>query len=139
MAGDDYSSAISGGLKLKGGKPVGVTKKKKKDKSKDYKTGKDPKTLALEGALSSEEKDLVPGKKTEGEEKDDSKDMEEDSYRDSNGKTEAERKYEEMRKKRVCLFPLLFPTVIPESIRIAESLLLTNNSNSWKSASRKKA
>ena len=29
MAGDDYSSAIRGGLKLKGSKPAGVKKKKK--------------------------------------------------------------------------------------------------------------
>lgn len=32
MAGDDYSSAIRGGLKLKGSKPAGVKKKKKKSK-----------------------------------------------------------------------------------------------------------
>lgn len=138
MAGDDYSSAISGGLKLKGGKPVGVTKKKKKDKTKESKLDKDPRTLALGGVLNSDDKALVPRENTEGEEKDERKDMDEDSHRDSDGKTEAERRHEEMRKKRVCQIHLVF--LIRTTILLAFLSTFTNGlPNSLRSASKKKA
>jgi protein FAM32A len=92
MGSDDYSSAIGGGLKLKGAKPAGINKKKKKNKSKDKVTegASESKKSALQKALEDEEADVR------------AEDSEEGSMGD--GKTEAERKHEEMRRKRVSSF-----------------------------------
>lgn len=106
---DDYSAAIGGGLKLKGGKPSGVTKKKKKPKPS--KEGEDSKASALQKALADEER-------TAEEEREAQAGNEEEGHEEAGGsgggKTEAERKYEEMRRKRVCLY-LFSPIASPQS------------------------
>ena len=110
MGKDEYSTAIGGGLKLKGGKPNGVMKKKKKrNKVKDQ----------LEEALtgSGSEKAVVKSQTREQEDKEagapeDTKEHEDSDSQDLyEGKTEAERKHEEMRRKRVRPFsPLPSPS-----------------------------
>jgi protein FAM32A len=103
MASDDYSAAIGGGLKLKGSKPSGVTKKKKKDKSKAKPDPDEPKTSALQRALADEDPgDAQEGAATAGSEARSVGNDDED-YEPGSSKTEAERKYEEMRRKRVRL------------------------------------
>lgn len=101
MAGDDYSVAIGGGLKLKGSKPSGVTKKKKKDKSKP----KDKSTIsALNSALADEEQAArKDAEKERGQDTVDERGEDEEEYEPGSSKTDAERKYEEMKRKRVCL------------------------------------
>ncbi|KAG0645368.1 hypothetical protein D0Z07_8859 [Hyphodiscus hymeniophilus] len=109
MPSDDYA-AIRGGLKLKGSKPSGVTKKKKKSKtakdsipttssndavSKDAEGGES----ALQKALQDEDEDLATrGRGDVGlsEEK-----LRELDPRDDDGKTASERQYEETRRKRL--------------------------------------
>ena len=112
MTGDDYSAAISGGLKLKGSKPSGVTKKKKKEK----KNKDDSTATALQNALADEEQ-AAAAEKTHAEEQQ-AEAADEEDYEPGSSKTEAERKYEEMRRKRVRPFtslhilspPLDFPS-----------------------------
>jgi len=101
MGSDDYSAAVGGGLKLKGSKPGGVTKKKKKDKdkSKSNVEADDPRAAALHKALADEEKAAAE------EQLDVGKEGGEEDYDAGSNKTEAERKYEEMRRKRVCFLP----------------------------------
>jgi len=106
MTSDDYASAVRGGLKLKGAaKPAGIKKKKKKDKTKETEAESESKKTALQRALEEENagtsKEMVRGGKGEGE------DMNEDQLREleekgGDGKTAAERAYEEMRRRRVC-------------------------------------
>lgn len=106
MTSGDYASAVRGGLKLKGAaKPAGIKKKKKKDRSKDTEAESESKKSALQRALEEEDagtsKEMVRGGKGEGE------DMSEDQLREleekgGDGKTAAERAYEEMRRRRVC-------------------------------------
>jgi protein FAM32A len=108
MAGDDYTSAVGGGLKLKGSKPSGVTKKKKKkDKPKDT----DGSTAAaLQKALADEERAAAT------ENTGDVRGEDGEEYEPGSGKTEAERKYEEMRRKRVCpvfRIPQIFSLSLP--------------------------
>ena len=121
MPSDDYS-AIRGGLKLKGSKPAGVTKKKKKSKtpkdtnttsnddaSQDIAEGEKSKQSALQKVLEDEDFDMrdKDGKGIrgdgEGEELDEAK-LRELDPRDDDGKTASERQYEDMRRKRVCFF-----------------------------------
>ena len=105
MPSDDYA-AIRGGLKLKGSKPAGVTKKKKKSKapkdsnttSKDTTEGE---TTALQKALEDEDAEASRLKDGKGEDLDETK-LRELDPRDDDGKTASERQYEEMRRKRVC-------------------------------------
>lgn len=102
MASDDYSAAIGGGLKLKGSKPSGVTKKKKKDKSKGKPDPDDNKTSALQRALADEDPGAKDGTARAASEAR-SVGNEDEDYEPGSSKTEAERKYEEMRRKRVRL------------------------------------
>jgi protein FAM32A len=105
MPSDDYT-VIGGGLKLKGSKPTGVTKKKKKDKipkdgastliSKDSKDTEGESKSAIHKALEDEDTDM----KYRMEE--DKAKMRELDPRDNDGKTASERQFEEMRRKRVC-------------------------------------
>lgn len=102
MPSSDYSNAVGGGLKLKGSSG-GVEKKKKKKKSKpaeesekkaDSQQPEQPaeensnEQTALEKALADEEGERGDGKASEADVKE---------Y----GKTEAQRRFEERRKKRV--------------------------------------
>jgi len=97
MGTEDYTASVGGSLKLKGVKDSKVTKhksKKKNKKAKDEQTDNateeaKPKEQALDRALASEE---------EKEEGDDAQRQEEIR---GVGKTEAERRHEERRRKRV--------------------------------------
>ena len=100
MAGDDYSAAIGGGLKLKGSKPTGVTRKKKKSKPKN---SDDSTTAALQNALADEERAAAAEKALVEERQAGA--AEEEDYEPGSSKTEAERNYEEMRRKRVRAIP----------------------------------
>jgi protein FAM32A len=96
MPGDEYTS-ISGGLKLKGSKPSGIskTKKSKKAKAKPSKPGDEsiPDIVVTE----TQNEDGGADKK----EGDDAASRETDS-KDEDGKTASERQFEEVRRKRVC-------------------------------------
>lgn len=94
MPASEYKNTISGGLKLKGAKDAGVKKSSKKKKAKQAKptevtpavkepeaAGEDGET-ALQQALANE--DELEGLEAR-----------------SDGKTEAQRRHEEMRRKRV--------------------------------------
>ena len=92
MPSSDYTSAVGGGLKLKGSSS-GIDKKKKKKKSSKPSTSEDkPSTDApttdLQKALANE---------------DDVDKVEEVSEVKEYGKTEAQRRHEERRKKRVSI------------------------------------
>jgi protein FAM32A len=112
MGSDDYSVVVGGGLKLKGSKPIGVTKKKKKDKDKSKSNDKakeESTSTALQKALADKEQAAVEENTTALGDRDEFENDEEGDY-DSrgSGKTEAERKWEEMRRKRVCVLLFLF-------------------------------
>ncbi|KAN0090182.1 DUF1754 domain containing protein [Hyaloscypha variabilis] len=100
MPGDEYSSVVRGGLKLKGG----VTKKKKKSKPKsaDAEGKKDAIRKALEDEDTAVGKEIEKRKAKEGEEEveGDGGDRELEE-RGGDGKTASERAYEEMRRKRL--------------------------------------
>ena len=118
MPSDDYTTAIRGSLKLKGGpsKPEGVKKKKKKVKP--------PTDEALQKALDdadqdggSSSKEVVKGKKKDKESEKEDEELDEAQLREldprgGDGKTASERAYEEVRRKRVCLFPLKVPLAV---------------------------
>ena len=94
MPSSDYASAVGGGLKLKGAKEAGVKKfKKKKAKSIEAKPSEneaadtDP---AIRKALAEEEKSV-----------DDTADKAREEDIGEFGKTEAQRRHEERRRKRV--------------------------------------
>lgn len=93
MAGDEYS--VGGGkLKLKGSKVSGGRIEKKKKKSTKKKEGDETQPKA----------ESTPGTEPENG-KDEGVRSEEDREKewDAPGKTEAEKKAEEIRRKRVCL------------------------------------
>jgi len=106
MPGSEYKNTISGGLKLKGAKDAGVKKhKKKKEKTKEAERPKSPEPApgisepveegegALQRALAdedAEEKELQLQKIPE-----------QSVSRRDDGKTDAQRRHEEMRRKRV--------------------------------------
>lgn len=97
MPADDYSSAVGGGLKLKGSKPTGIGKRKKKDKSKIAEAN------ATEGSREGGEDALIQKSGIVGEDIDEKElaKLEQEAYAPGDGKTEAERKHEEMKRKRV--------------------------------------
>lgn len=106
--GDEYSAVGGGGkLKLKGVKDGRVEKKKKKKKEKEGEVAAQAEREASAGAAAAHDHELR-------EEEDEA------GYRPV-GKTEAERKYEEARRKRVCYYSFLFlPT--PPLLLLAFSL-----------------
>lgn len=102
MPSSDYTNAVGGGLKLKGAKDAGVKKHKKKKPKTESSISKQAEEKEQEGdtpttlqkALAEEEGADVP-------EPDSATKAIKD--RDTGvGKTEAQRKHEEMRRKRVC-------------------------------------
>lgn len=119
MPSDDYTTgAIGGGLKLKGSKPLGITKtkKKKKDKLKAAGESTDEVSSARDVTTLDGENGKGKGKKAEITDDIDAEELERlegEAYGGGGGgKTEAERKHEEMKWKRVCLTPpvtLKFP------------------------------
>lgn len=94
MAGDEYS--VGGGkLKLKGSKVSGGRIEKKKKKS----------TKKKEGDVTQPKPESTPGTEQPDNQKNEGVMSEEDREKewDVPGKTEAEKKAEEIRRKRVCL------------------------------------
>ncbi|PNS16598.1 hypothetical protein CAC42_98 [Sphaceloma murrayae] len=92
MPSSDYTSAVGGGLKLKGAKDAGIDKKKKKkkrtaDATHDKET---PTNESLESEKAQQSR--VVSKSTDKSPVSRDQDTE---------KTEAERKYEEVRRKRL--------------------------------------
>ena len=120
MPSDDYTPLVRGGLKLKGSKPSGILKGKKKKKaaSKDMGTEEGVsarKDADAESALQTalKDKDARVGDREEGEKE--GKGLSEGQLREleirgDDGKTASERQYEEMRRRRVCSHPLPFPS-----------------------------
>lgn len=102
MAKEDYASAVvsgGGGLKLKGAKNAGIDKKRKKDKKKHMQQPQ-----AGDGQAESSSNQVDEGERAGPQQM--SKDSaEQERAEDLNlkevGKTEAEKKHEEMRRKRV--------------------------------------
>ncbi|KAK5746793.1 hypothetical protein LTR17_000423 [Elasticomyces elasticus] len=93
MPSSDYSSAVGGGLKLKGAKDAGIKKKKKKSKPSEPATAaseaEPSEQTALQKALADEETGLeATGKERETETR-------------QFGKTEAQVRHEERRRKRL--------------------------------------
>ncbi|RDW64866.1 hypothetical protein BP6252_10517 [Coleophoma cylindrospora] len=95
MASDDYTPSIGGGLKLKGSKPTGVTKKKKKDK----KAKSEDSGAAIQKALKEVDKEAL--KEFEEKEGDAGEARREAEEELGHGKTEAEKRRDEMRRKRL--------------------------------------
>ncbi|KAF2725811.1 DUF1754-domain-containing protein [Polychaeton citri CBS 116435] len=100
MPSSEYTSAVGGGLKLKGAKDAGIKKKKKRDKSKGddvTKSAEEPtkKELPLE-----ESKDTSLERASSVGEESSEAVLRIDGDQDD-GKTEAERRYEERRRKRL--------------------------------------
>ncbi|KAK3686905.1 hypothetical protein LTR37_019347 [Vermiconidia calcicola] len=95
MPSSDYSNAVGGGLRLKG---AGVEKKKKKKKTKpessdQAKETEDEQALSVQKALADEEAD-------ESNDPDMALKQRESDAREL-GKTEAQRRHEERRRKRL--------------------------------------
>ncbi|KAK4888522.1 hypothetical protein LTR27_012583 [Elasticomyces elasticus] len=93
MPSSDYSSAVGGGLKLKGAKDAGIKKKKKKSKPSESAAAaseaEPSEQTALQKALADEETGLeATGKEREAETR-------------QFGKTEAQVRHEERRRKRL--------------------------------------
>lgn len=106
MAPDEYSTGGGGRLKLKGSKVSDgrVEKKKKKKGVKKEKERSEAGTEAEAEAAAEAEKVQSRSQSRElGEGGDDGREQREGSA----AKTEAERKYEEVRRKRVCFLFLL--------------------------------
>lgn len=114
MAPDDYASAGGGGkLKLKGKASEGRVEKKKKKKEKKEKE----KEKALKKREEGEEAEAPPDEK-QGDAKE-KEDTEDGAGTVSGPKTEAEKKYDEIRRRRVCLSlslsPSLFASLFPKT------------------------
>lgn len=104
MASSEYS-IIRGGLKLKGSKPTGVTKTKKKKSSsaKKDKVQENPsEEISLQKALADEDSSTAKDKDGLGKELSE-EELKQLDPTDGDGKTAAERQMEEMRRRRVCL------------------------------------
>jgi len=100
MPSSDYGNAVGGGLKLKGAKDAGVKKHKKKAKK--------PQAQETESTHKQHSEDDSAVQTALAEEENDGdgsgalvkqRDVEEKEF----GKTEAQKKHEERRRKRVCL------------------------------------
>ena len=108
MAPSSEYATGGGKLKIKGVKGGRVEKKKKK-KNKE-KSGSAGEELRTEGHKS-EGDELSGEKKSRSGSRDLSESREEQDREETYGKTEAERRYDEARKKRVC-FDLLLPLFV---------------------------
>lgn len=98
MPSSDYSNAVGGGLKLKGAKDAGVKKHKKSKKAKAVdgeSTEKSSEQTALQVALADEER--LDGENGTARE---IRETEVKEY----GKTEAQKRQEERRRKRVSAY-----------------------------------
>ncbi|KAI3551053.1 hypothetical protein CABS01_07688 [Colletotrichum abscissum] len=104
---DDYASAVGGGLKLKGAKVTKPKKKKRRDKTdleKNLETGdQGSSSTALVKHREESAGDLKSKSKKKSEDPDEDRDNDDDD--EGSGrvvqKTEAERRYEERKRKRL--------------------------------------
>jgi protein FAM32A len=111
MPASDYTSTISGGLKLKGGaKDAGVKKKSKKSKTSKDKSAPKPSSTPQDGE---EAGDSKPSDKTDlaltttpssrdATPSDLLQPSSSGTGTGGSGKTEAQRRHEEIKRKRVC-------------------------------------
>lgn len=100
MPSSDYTNAVGGGLKLKGAKDAGVKKHKKKKLKPEAGSAKVPDTNQEQGG----ENSTALQKALADEEGDDGVQQQELAKVDKDtgaGKTEAQRRHEEIRRKRV--------------------------------------
>ncbi|KAK0379342.1 hypothetical protein CLIM01_03268 [Colletotrichum limetticola] len=102
---DDYASAVGGGLKLKGAKVTKPKKKKRRDKTdleKNLETGDQGSSTALVKHREESAGDLKLKSKKKSEDPEEDRDNDDDD--EGSGrvvqKTEAERRYEERKRKR---------------------------------------
>lgn len=107
MAGDDYTSAIGGGLKLKGSKPSGIKKKKSKS-SKTSAPSTSTSTTLTKRASNSPAPPPADSKESATSTSTDAKDEEaalwrqvEEQDQERDYKTPTEKRHEEMRRKRL--------------------------------------
>ena len=103
MPFSDYANAVGGGLKLKGAKDAGVRKHKKKSKSDPSKATKEAEKAIKDGdGEESTQESAVQKALAEEEQEQDAAGQEEKEFEaKSFGKTEAQRRHEERRRKRV--------------------------------------
>lgn len=99
MPSSDYSNAVGGGLKLKGA--GGVDKKKKKKKAKKPEENETQQDIREEGKDDDDGQSTALQKALAEEEERDGKSSEAAEEVREYGKTEAQRRFEERRKKRV--------------------------------------
>lgn len=107
MPSSDYSNVVGGGLKLKGAKDAGVKKKKKKEKKE--------KTSSDKPSMEKDNDSSTAMQKALADEEDDDKALQRpaDAEIKQYGKTEAQKRHEEMRRKRVLL--ILSPQTAPSN------------------------
>ncbi len=109
MPVEDYTPVTRGGLKLKGGAPMGVKKKKKKEKRQEKEEPSGSRRReAMEKAIGDEERDddRTPGKEMAMNAEEEVGHLSDGQGQDEVvSKTESERAAEELRKKRVSLAP----------------------------------
>lgn len=109
MGGDDYSSAIGGGLKLKGSKPSGIKKKKSKSSKSSSSTTALSTTTTLTkrpsstspAPLASDSKDTPTTSASAKDEEDALWRQVEERELEQDYKTPTEKRHEEMRRKRL--------------------------------------
>ena len=100
MPASDYTSTVSGGLKLKGGaKDAGVKKKSKKSKSSKEKAAPKPTSQDGQEAGDSKTNDTDLALATTHSDRDATPSEQPGSS--GTGKTEAQRRHEEIKRKRV--------------------------------------
>lgn len=112
MGGDDYTSAIGGGLKLKGSKPSGIKKKKSKsskssapappaESSTSTSITKRPSSASPAATPPADSKDATTSDAVAKDEEDALWRQVEDREQEQNYKTPTEKRHEEMRRKRL--------------------------------------
>ncbi|OBT93985.1 hypothetical protein VE01_07114 [Pseudogymnoascus verrucosus] len=111
MGGDDYSSAIGGGLKLKGSKPSGIKKKKSKSSKSSSSTAaasststtltKRPTSASPAPASTPTDTKEAPASASAKDEEDALWRQVEERELEQDYKTPTEKRHEEMRRKRL--------------------------------------
>ncbi len=128
MPPDDYKSTPSTGkLKLKGVKESKVAKKKKNKNSKNDKPSEGVQdNLAMLKKLENDREMEIEDRRTERESKEPEEEQEGDEDLGTRVKTEAERRFDEQRRKRVCPLHSARPTALiqPRPIQFYTVLFL---------------
>lgn len=105
MPSSEYGNAVGGGLKLKGAKDAGVKKHNKKKKPKA--DSSEPKPTDEAEKEQRVEQTTLQKALADEEEKGDGIVAQQEAEVKEYGKTEAQRRHDERRKKRVCSSPLV--------------------------------